>query len=67
MRLSDVHVGDTVIIDDGFDCMAAGPRRVEEDADGFYVSCSYGVGRHYLDGQEDELGELVGVSAPVNE
>ena len=70
MKLSDLKEGDTVLVDGGFTCMKAGIKVVQEDTTrgfyvdktkdkGFYVSCS--AGRHYLDGQEDEAGELVGI------
>lgn len=60
MKLSDLKAGDTIIADDGFTCMHAGPKRVQSDDAGLYVKCR--EGRHYLDGQENEAGELVGLS-----
>lgn len=60
MKLDELRVGDTVITDGGFTCMKAGPRKVHRDSDGLYIRCR--DGRHYLDGQEDEAGELVGLS-----
>lgn len=62
-RLSELRPGDVVMLDAGFPCRAAGPARVFLDPDiGLYVSCR--TGRHFLDGQEDEAGRLVGVSHP---
>ena len=60
MKLDELKVGDTVITDGGFTCMKASPRKVHEDNEGLYIRCR--DGRHYLDGQEDEDGELVGLS-----
>ena len=61
MKLTDIQPGDTIIADGGFTCMRAGPTVVQADNAGLYVKCS--EGRHYLDGQEDEAGELIGLSA----
>jgi hypothetical protein len=64
MKLSDLKPGDTVIADAGFTCMAAGPKIVEsDDGRGLYVRCRRG--RHYLDGQETDDDELVGLSRPA--
>ena len=61
MKLSDLTVGDTVVTDCGFTCMSAGPKIVQQDDRGsFYVACD--EGEHHLDGQEDENGELIGVT-----
>lgn len=64
MKLSDLKAGDIVLTDDGFTCLAEGEHRVEADEDGdLYIPCS--DGKHFLSGQEDdETGELVGISSP---
>lgn len=63
MQLSDLSPGDIVMLDNGFPCRTAGPARVFYDPDGgFFVACQ--DGRHYLDGQEDEAGDLVGLAPP---
>lgn len=60
MKLADLKAGHCVFADTGFTCMAAGLHIVEADEHGLYVQCS--EGHHYLDGQEDDDGELVGLS-----
>ncbi len=61
VKLADLKAGDTIEIDGGFNCAAAGPVGVHIGDDGeLYFDCR--AGRHYLAGQEDEPGEaLVGV------
>lgn len=62
-KLSDVKVGDNLVADGGFDCLSN--REICEvcsDADSLYVPC--GMGKHYLNGQLNEAGELVGFSVP---
>lgn len=60
ITLADLKPGSTIIADDGFTCMTAGQKTVHADAHGLYVPCN--DGKHYLDGQEDEDGKLVGIS-----
>lgn len=60
MKLNDLKAGDTIIADGGFTCMKAGEKIVEADDAGLYVKCR--SGHHYLDGQEAEDGELIGLS-----
>jgi len=63
-RLSELRPGDVVMLDAGFPCRDAGPARVFLDPDlGLYVSCQ--TGRHFLDGQDEGDGYLVGVSHPA--
>jgi hypothetical protein len=61
MRLDQVKAGMTLIADNGFSCLKNGERYiVEGDADGeLYITCD--AGHHYLEGQVDEDGELVGL------
>lgn len=59
MRLSDLIEGDIIVIDDGFTCAKAGEHRVYADDDGLFFYCR--EGKHYLDGQEDETGYLIGI------
>lgn len=61
MTLSDLKAGQTILADAGFTCLKAGPHEVKADGSGLYVECS--EGHHYLDGQKDEVGSLVGLSA----
>lgn len=61
----DLKPGERVYVDDGFDCMGAGPKQVYEAKDchgvpGLFVFCS--AGRHYLAGQLRPDGSLAGVS-----
>jgi hypothetical protein len=77
LRLEDLNVGDVVIVDGGFDCMSAGPKVVHADERGeLYVPCLGPIGadgtpedpgpcQHFLAGQEDEDGSLVGISRPA--
>ena len=61
MKLKDIKIGDTIILDDGFPCADPGPVKVVEGAYGkLGFLCSEGF--HSLDGQEDSNGNLVGVS-----
>lgn len=75
LKLSDIKSGDIIVADDGFDCMKPGPHKVEEDRDGsLYVVCNGdkcdsdgyqkqladGTEKHFLDGQLDGAGYLVG-------
>ncbi len=60
MKLTDITPGQTVTLDAGFTCHKAGPVGVKSDDLGLYFECT--AGHHYLDGQEDEAGELIGIS-----
>lgn len=62
MRLTDLKTGDRVIVDGGFDCMTQGihPLQYDSREDAFFLHCVRG--KHYLSGQEDNDGELVGIS-----
>lgn len=64
MKLADIKAGDTVVTDGVcFTCMKSRTSKVYEDDEGLYIKCC--EGHHYLDGQEDETGELIGLSKPV--
>ncbi len=61
MKLSDLKVGQTVKLDNGFTCISSRLVTVFKDnEDCFFFICT--EGKHYLDGQEDETGELVGIN-----
>ena len=60
IKLSDLKPGDIIIADGGFTCMHSGPKTVQIDELGLYVSCFDNGERHYLDGQVSSNGELVG-------
>lgn len=60
LKLSDLKAGDRITTDNSFTCMGAGIRTVQEDESGLYLLCE--DGRHYLDGQQDEHGHLIGIS-----
>lgn len=76
MKLHDIEIGDTIIADEGFPCMAAGSHEVHADEDGhLFVWCKgeetedgvfpYGPTKHHLDGQVDEPGgDVIGFSWP---
>lgn len=57
-KLSELCVGSLVDVDKGFDCMR-GRKVVYKDKKGLYLLCS--DGHHYLDGQLDDAGHLVGI------
>lgn len=58
-KLSELRVGDQVDLDGGFDCMS-GRKVVYGDAKGLYLLCK--DGRHYLDGQTDKDGDVIGIT-----
>lgn len=61
-QMSALKPGDELLCDDGFTCIKPWSKlTVFADAEGqFYISCD--EGRHYLDGQLPETGDvLVGV------
>lgn len=60
MKLEDLKAGDTITLDAGFTCALPRSVIVEKDMGGKFFKCD--DGKHYLDGQEDETGHLVGVS-----
>lgn len=74
-KLDDLKPGDKLVADGGFTCLKAGEVvTVEKDGDGLFVRCcahddgDYGHPvndsrneQHYLDGQEGEGGECVGL------
>lgn len=62
--LNDLKPGDVIKIDGGFTCAGEGYRVVKKDSHGLYFQCR--DGQHYLDGQENEDGSLVGISWPKN-
>ena len=60
MKLIDLKVGYKVVTDKGFTCMPAGIHTVCEDSGGLFIPCA--EGHHYLVGQMNAHGELVGIS-----
>ena len=60
MRLTDLRPGMIIYADRGFTCVREGHKVVQQDREGsLYITCT--SGRHYLDGQENAQGELVGI------
>lgn len=61
IKIDDIHPGTVLIADGGFTCLRCGDTRsVERDDKGEpYIRCDNG--RHYLDGQEDDDGNLIGL------
>lgn len=54
--VDEVKVGDTLIADGVFTCLKDGERlRVKIDKTGLHVRCN--KGKHYLDGQIDEVND----------
>lgn len=62
VTLAQLTPGMKIIVDSSFDCTGPGLARVFGDEHGLYFLCA--EGHHYLDGQEDEDGTLVGISLP---
>jgi hypothetical protein len=62
MKMTDLKVGDVVVADGGFGCLEDGQRcEVKANAKGeLYVECDHG--NHYLEGQKDFHGELIGLT-----
>ena len=61
LKYSDLHEGMIVKIDGGFNCMQEGVRKVQKNSNqDFFVECHQG--KHYLDSQIGEDGNLVGIS-----
>lgn len=60
VKFSTAKVGQVIVADSGFDCIAEGTKlTIQEDADGLFVPCE--EGHHYLDGQHDyTTDDLVG-------
>jgi hypothetical protein len=59
LALDEVKPGDRLVADGGFTCISDGEVLVVETDDlGLFVPCR--AGRHYLDGQEDVDGRLIG-------
>lgn len=61
LKFNSVKADDTLLADDGFTCLKAGPHEVHSGEKGLFINCA--EGRHYLEGQEDEDGNLVGLTA----
>lgn len=63
MHISKVKAGDVLIADDAFNCLTEGREvKVYQDGTGLYVPCC--KGKHYLDGQTNAIGEVVGLYTP---
>ncbi len=60
MKLSEAKAGVMVKADGGFTCIPEGAvRTIKIDEDGFpYIYCDHGV--HWLGGQVDRNGDLIG-------
>lgn len=62
LKFSDVKAGDKIQADRGFTCIAPNAVLEVRSCDhGLYVNCD--EGKHFLDGQENADGFLVGLSA----
>lgn len=62
MKLADLKPGDKVRLTFGGGCTPVGAVRevqLDTEKNALWTKCT--SGRHYLDGQEDEDGELIGV------
>jgi hypothetical protein len=63
MKLSDVRVGMVLIADGGFTCLGEGRYEVKADHvdhSELYIICR--EGKHFLSGQIDAEGKLVGLT-----
>lgn len=65
-NIKDVTAGTKLVCDGGFTCIAAGSTLEVQASDtgNLYVPCRHG--RHYLDGQTDDDGVIVGLSLAEN-
>jgi hypothetical protein len=63
IRLRDVNAGDVLVADNGFTCIHQGLYEVKEDSGRLYVDCR--DGKHFLDGQDDGDGILIGFTRGV--
>lgn len=58
-KLSEIKEGDVLVVGHGFNCLEpATEHEVEMYAGGLFVACKYG--KHFLEGQCDNNGNLVG-------
>lgn len=62
MKMTDIKPGDRIKGFEDFGCIPANATRIvrQDDAGRLFVACRQG--HHLLDGQEDDAGELVGLS-----
>ncbi len=59
VKFNDIKVGDELVADSGFTCLSNGITvAVQQDDAGFFVTCYNG--KHHLDGQLNDDGDLVG-------
>lgn len=61
VNIKDLKPGQKLKADAGFTCLDLGVYEVQFDKRGPYIFCS--EGKHYLDGQTNEDGNLVGLEA----
>jgi len=62
MKMTDLKAGDVVIPDNGFGCLEEGQQcEVGSEAGCLFVYCD--LGKHYLDGQIDKDGNIVGLTS----
>lgn len=60
MKLTDLEPGDKIAGFENFGCIPdRAIRTVQRDDTGLFVHCR--SGHHYLDGQTDESGEIIGL------
>lgn len=60
-NISDITEGDLLVTDGGFTCISKNQTRpVKKDEEGLFINCLNG--KHYLNGQTDDQGNLVGLS-----
>lgn len=60
LKMSDLEDGEIVFLDDGFTCVRPGAVMIHKDENGLHFWCQ--DGKHYLDGQKDDNGYLIGIS-----
>jgi hypothetical protein len=59
-NINTISAGDSLFADAGFDCMNGRVTVACNETGALYVPCA--CGRHYLDGQADGDGVLVGLT-----
>jgi len=65
IKFDNLKTGDTVTAL-GFDCIDDGVHVVHQTPNGeFYIRCE--LGKHFLSGQKDEKGDLLGIFEPTED
>lgn len=58
-KLSELRVGDKVMVDGGFSCMHDGDVKIVKEKDGLYIDCRYG--HHHLHALATDDEHCIGI------